>query len=126
MKHLIIILFFTLVALVYAEAAEPVKTEVYYFHKNRRCPTCMAIEKNTRQVLKEEPFATAKKNKDLEFRFLNADNSVNKKLVKEFGVSGSALVIVKGDEKTDLTNQAFLYARKQPEKFKQLLREALK
>jgi len=86
----------------------------------------MAIEKQTRKVLKEEPFAAAKKNKELVFKFLSSDNSVNKKLVKEFGVNGSALIIVKGDKKTDLTNRAFLYARTQPEKFKQVLRETLK
>lgn len=100
-------------------------TTVYYFHKTRRCPTCMAIEKQIRKVLKEEPFATAKKDNVIVFKFLSSDNSVNNKLVKEFGVNGSALIVVKGDEKTDLTNQAFLYARTQPEKFKQILRETL-
>ena len=85
----------------------------------------MAIEKQTRKVLKEEVYLEAKESKELEFKSLNSENSVNKKLVKEFGISGSALVILKGDEKIDLTNQAFLYARNQPEKFKTILREAL-
>lgn len=100
-------------------------TKVYYFHKIRRCPTCMAIEKQTRKVLKEQAYAAAKENEELEFKSMNSENSTNKKLVKEFGVSGSALFILKGEEKIDLTNQAFLYARTQPEKFKMILREAL-
>ena len=100
-------------------------TKVYYFHKNRRCPTCMAIEKQTRKVLKEQVYLDAKEKDVLEFKSMNSENSLNKKLVKEFLVSGSALIIVKGEEKIDLTNQAFLYARKQPEKFKTILRAAL-
>ena len=100
-------------------------TKVYYFHKNRRCPTCMAIEKQTRKVLKEDSYAAAKENKELEFKSMNSENSVHSKLVKELKVSGSALIILKGDEKIDLTNQAFLYARNQPEKFQMILREAL-
>lgn len=100
-------------------------TKVYYFHKNRRCPTCMAIEKQTRKVLKEVPYAAARGNKELEFKSMNSENSVHSKLVKELGVSGSALIVFKGDQKIDLTNQAFLYARKQPEKFQVILREAL-
>ena len=100
-------------------------TKVYYFHKNRRCPTCMAIEKQTRKVLKEDIYAAAKDNKELEFKSMNSENSVHSKLVKELEVSGSALIILKGNEKIDLTNQAFLYARNQPEKFQVILREAL-
>lgn len=101
-------------------------TKVYYFHKNRRCPTCMAIEKQTRKVLKEEKYAAAKADKQLVFKSMNSENSVHSKLVKELHVSGSALIVLKGNEKIDLTNQAFLYARKQPEKFQVILREALK
>ena len=108
-----------------ANQSEKEITKVYYFHKNRRCPTCMAIEKQTRKVLKEAPYAAAKDNKELAFKSMNSENSVHTKLVKELKVSGSALIILKGDEKIDLTNQAFLYARKQPEKFQVILCEAL-
>ena len=45
--------------------------------------------------------------------------------MKKSGINGSALIVLKGDEKTDLTNQAFIHARTQPEKFKQILWEAL-
>ena len=101
------------------------KTKVYYFHNERRCPTCLAIEKETKKVLKESPFAEAKENNDLEFKSFNVENAANKKLIKELGVTGSALIIIKGDEKIDLTSKGFMYGLKQPEKLQQAIREAL-
>lgn len=101
------------------------KTEVYYFHNTRRCPTCMAIEKETKKVLKEQPYADAKENGDLVFKSYNAENSANKKLVEKLGVTGSALIVVKGDKKIDLTSKGFMYALNQPEKLQKALRDAL-
>lgn len=108
-----------------SSATEGEKTKVYYFHNTRRCPTCMAIEKETKKVLKEQPFSDAKENGDLVFKSYNAENAVNKKLVKELGITGSSLIVVKGDEKTNLTSKAFMYALKQPEKLREALRDAL-
>jgi hypothetical protein len=101
------------------------KTTVYYFHNTRRCPTCLAIEKETRKVLKEQPYSEAKENGELVFKSYNAENAANKKLVKELGVTGSALIIVKGKEKIDLTSKGFMYGLKQPDKLRAALREAL-
>ena len=107
------------------KSGEIEKTEVYYFHNTRRCPTCMAIEKETRKVLKEQPYADAKEKEALVFKSYNAENAANKKLVNKLGVTGSALIIIKGEEKIDLTNKGFMYALKQPDKFRQALRDAL-
>lgn len=104
---------------------EDEKTTVYYFHNTRRCPTCLAIEKETKKVLKEQPYSDAKENGDLVFESYNAENAVNKKLVKELGVTGSALIVVKGEEKIDLTSKGFMYGLKQPEKLRAALRDAL-
>ncbi|MEN8116384.1 MAG: nitrophenyl compound nitroreductase subunit ArsF family protein [Bacteroidota bacterium] len=101
------------------------KTKVYYFHNTRRCPTCMAIEKETKKVLKEQPYMDTKESGELEFKMYNAENAANKTLVKELEVTGSALLILKGEEKIDLTSKAFMYALSQPEKFRQALRDAL-
>jgi len=105
--------------------AEGNKTEVYYFHNTRRCPTCLAIEKETKKVLEEQPYADAKENGELVFKSFNAEDSANKKLVKKMGVTGSALIIVKGDKTIDLTSKGFMYALKQPEKLQEALRQAL-
>lgn len=101
------------------------KTIVYYFHSTRRCATCMAIEKETKNVLKEQPYSEAKENGELIFKSYNIENAINKKLVEELGVSGSSLFVIKGDEKIDLTSKAFMYALRQPDKLKKALREAL-
>ncbi len=108
-----------------SKKAEGNKTEVYYFHNTRRCPTCMAIEKETKKVLEEQPYADAKENGELVFKSFNAEDSANKKLVKKMGVTGSALIIVKGDKTIDLTSKGFMYALKQPEKLQEALRKAL-
>jgi len=87
-----------------SSTTEGEKIVVYYFHNTRRCPTCMAIEKETKKVLKEQAYADAKKNGELVFKSYNAENSANKKLVKKLGITGSSLLVVKGDKKIDLTS----------------------
>ena len=101
------------------------KTKVYYFHNTRRCPTCLAIEKETKKVLKEQPYSEARENGELVFKSYNAENAANKKLVKELGVTGSALIVIKDGKKINLTSKGFMYGLKQPEKLRQALRDAL-
>lgn len=105
--------------------AEGDKTEVYYFHNTRRCATCNAIETETKKVLQEKQYADAIENGELEFKEFNAEDSANKKLVKKMGITGSSLIIVKGDKKIDLTSKGFMYALKQPEKLQDAVRKAL-
>lgn len=100
------------------------KTTVYYFHNTRRCPTCMAIEKETKKVLNDS-FTEAVENGDIVFKSINAEDEVNKELVKELKVTGSALIVVQGKKKTDLTTKGFMYALKEPEKLRQALRDVL-
>ncbi len=101
------------------------KTKVYYFHSTRRCATCMAIEKETKSVLKEQTYSEANENGELIFKSYNIENAVNKKLVEELGVTGSSLFVIKGEDKIDLTSKAFMYALNQPEKLREALRNAL-
>jgi hypothetical protein len=100
------------------------KTTVYYFHNTRRCPTCLAIENVTIDVLQDE-YSEALENGNIVFKTYNAEEDVNKELVKKLNVTGSALIVVNGDEKLDLTSKGFMYALKEPEKLKKALREAL-
>lgn len=100
------------------------KTTVYYFHNTRRCPTCMAIESVTIDVIQKE-YSEALENGNIVFETYNAEEEANKELVKKLNVTGSALIVVTGDEKLDLTSKGFMYALKEPEKLKKALREAL-
>ena len=110
-------------------ATEPIlvqngKTKVYYFHNTRRCMTCNAIEKVTKSTL-EKSFSEEMKNGTLVFETYNAEEKENKELCKKLGVSGSALIVLKGNEKTDLTSQGFMYAVNQPKKLEKALEKAI-
>lgn len=103
------------------EPAQQVKksksTEVYYFHMTRRCVTCQAVESVTEEALKEN-FADAMKKGDLTFKSVNLEDKENKNLVKKMKISGQSLLIVNGDERIDITDKGFLYAKNDPDKLK--------
>ncbi|MDZ7846995.1 MAG: nitrophenyl compound nitroreductase subunit ArsF family protein [Owenweeksia sp.] len=86
------------------------RIEVIDFHSTHRCMTCNAIEKQTRDVLKEH-FANEMKAGTIVFRTVNVDDEENYKLAEEFEASGTALFIrIWKDgraEKVNLTEFAF-------------------
>jgi len=88
------------------------KTEVmaYYFHATRRCATCEAVEKVTKETLKKTY------GNKVSFVSINREEDANKDMVEKFNVNAQTLLIVKGDEVEDLTTKAFLYAKSSPEK----------
>jgi len=89
--------------------------EVYYFHFTRRCATCNAVENETQIALKE--FYPGKIDAgDIVFISINLEEEENDALAKKLEVSGQALLVVKGSQKYDLTNDGFKYARSSPEK----------
>lgn len=132
MKTLKIYIFFIL-AIFFSGQTKPVeavtskteKTKVYYFHNTRRCPTCNAIEKVTKNTL-ENLFSNELKNGTIVFETYNAEEKVNKSLCKKLGVTGSALIVLKGEKKIDLSSKGFMYALKQPKKLEEALTTALK
>jgi hypothetical protein len=98
------------------------KIEAYYFHFTARCVTCNTIEakaKENLQTLYPNHFNQGL----ITFQSLNLEESVNKTLADRLGVSGQALLIVKGDKKINLTNEGFLYAVAKPEKFREIINE---
>jgi hypothetical protein len=97
--------------------ADTDKIEVYYFHNTRRCETCKAVEAVTRKTL-EENFAQQMKAGDITFQSLNIEDEENEPLARKLHVSGQALLFVKDGEKKDLTNEAFMFARSNPDKLK--------
>lgn len=96
------------------------KVDVYYFHFNSRCATCKAVESEARQDVKEL-FG-----KDVSFASYNLDEPAGEAKGKELGVSSQILLVVKGDKKINLTNEGFMYARTNPEKFKKVIEEKIK
>lgn len=100
------------------------KTKVYYFHNTRRCPTCEAIEKVTKSVLNES-YKKQMEEGTIEYASFNAEEKKNKELCKKLNVTGSALIVLKGEQINDLTSKGFMYALNQPEKLKDALVKAL-
>lgn len=98
------------------------KVEVYYFHNTRRCATCQAVESVTKETL-EETYPEEMKNGEIIFQSLNIEDYENESLAKEFEISGQTLLFIKDGEKKDFTNDAFMYARSNPEKFKKKIKQ---
>ncbi|MBK9389714.1 MAG: hypothetical protein IPN68_05800 [Bacteroidetes bacterium] len=98
------------------------KIEAYYFHFTARCTTCKTIEAQAKEDL-EILYPNQVKQGLITFQSLNLEEAPNKTLADKLGVSGQALLLVKGDQKINLTNEGFLYAVAKPDRFKQIINE---
>lgn len=100
--------------------------EVLYFHGNRRCATCIAIEQHTKELL-EEQFADEMAQGKIVFKSINYDEKDGKILAEQYKVAGSSLIInLDGGKAIDnLTNFAFTTARNRPDEFKEGVRTAI-
>lgn len=101
-------------------AQKPAKLKVVYFHSERRCPTCISIEENTKKTL-DTYFAGQLKDGTISFQVFNVEEEKNQKLVEKYEADGSSLYLTKvsgtKETTTDFTNFAFSYSRYQSEKF---------
>ena len=95
--------------------------QVYYFHNTKRCVTCLAVEKETKLVL-EAYYGDKLKEGNIEFITLNIEEEDGKEIAKSLKVAGQTLLLVKGDAHVNLTNEGFLNARTNPEKFHEILK----
>jgi hypothetical protein len=95
------------------------EVKVYYFHATRRCATCQAVETVSKEAVKEYY------GDKVAFESINRDDERDNPLVAKYKISGTALLIVNGDKKVDLTNEAFMNARTNPEKFKSKLKSTI-
>ena len=93
--------------------------KAYYFHATRRCATCEAVEKVTKQTISE------KYNGKVEFVSINREKAENEAMVEKYKVNAQTLLLVKGDKKVDLTSAAFMYARNKPEKLEAKLKSTI-
>jgi hypothetical protein len=96
--------------------------EVYYFHMTIRCVTCKTIEAEARknvEMLYPEQFKSGK----ISFTALNIEEPAGQITGERLGVNSQALLIVKGDQKFNITNEGFLYAVSKPDKFRDVIKE---
>lgn len=90
---------------------------VIYFHATRRCATCEAVEKVS------SDFITL--NYKDQVKFISINREENKELAKKYGIEWQSLIIVKGDNVTNLTNEAFLNARTNPTKLENKIKSTI-
>ncbi len=106
-----------------AKVSEADKVEVYYFHLTRRGMPCNAVEsesKNALELLYPDQMADG----TVTFTEVNLDEEGSKEMAKKCQASGQALLVIKGDQRIDLTSQGFMNARN-PEKLQQEIKKVV-
>ena len=97
------------------------KLHIYYFHTAKRCPTCLAIEQATEQVL--QTHYTQHLGDKIIYQAVDLSDPQNTSLANYYQVAWSSLILYRDNQRIDLTQEAFAYARTEPERFLQLLNE---
>jgi hypothetical protein len=95
------------------------EVQVYYFHATRRCATCEAVEAVSKEAINEY-FGDK-----VAFESINREEKENNQVVEKYKISGTALLVINGDNVVDLTNDAFLNARTKPDKLKRKLKSTI-
>ena len=98
--------------------------EVYYFHMTTRCVTCKTVEAEARKNV-EMLYADQVKSGKISFTALNLEEATGKSMGEKLGVNSQTLLIVKGDQKINITNEGFLYAVSQPQKFTEVMKSKI-
>ncbi|MBU1013853.1 MAG: hypothetical protein KKG99_12695 [Bacteroidetes bacterium] len=88
------------------------QVKAYYFHANTRCVTCKAVEDVAKEAI-EEYYGDK-----VSYVVINREEDKDNPLLKKYEISGQTLLIVKGEKAVNLTNEAFLNARTNPDKLK--------
>ena len=103
------------------------KVEVYYFHATMRCPTCLAIEEQTKKTLNDN-FAGELKDGTIQMKVLNLEEKENKELTEKFEIGWSSLILYvpESNMSVNLTEDAFANARSHPDEFRLELEKKIK
>lgn len=100
-----------------AQTGNQAKVQAYYFHNATRCVTCKTVEAEAKTDLKELY------GDKVSFQALNLEEKSTQELAKKLKVSGQTLLVVNGEKQVNLTNDGFLYAVTNPDKFKTIIKE---
>ena len=104
-----------------AKSPEKDRVEVIYFHGKQRCATCMAIEKNAKEVV-NTLFTNELENGTVVFKTVDISTPEGEKIADRYEVTWSSLFVNKwkGGKETrnNMTEFGFGNARKNPDGFK--------
>lgn len=111
-----------------AENLEDYPVRVLAFHLTNRCPLCLTIEKKVRETVLVE-YREQVENGQIKLYVLNVERTENHKTAEAYFAFGSALFVSSGsgenNHTSDITNDAFLYAETNPERFLEILRSTI-
>lgn len=94
-------------------------TNVYYFHGKQRCKTCIAVGDLTKKTV-EEAYAG---NANVKFIEVDTSDKQFDDLVNKYEVSWNALIIARGNNSVDITEQAFGNAVNNPDVLRDLIKK---
>lgn len=94
-------------------------TNIYYFHGKQRCKTCIAVGNLAKKTI-EETYAD---NNDVKFIEVDTSDKQFEDLVNKYEVSWNALIIAKGDNSVDITEQTFANAINNPNVLSDLIKK---
>lgn len=92
---------------------------VYYFHGKQRCKTCIAVGDLAKKTI-EEAYTG---NNNVKFLEVDTSDKQFEDLVDKYEVSWNALIIAKGDNSIDITEQAFANAINNPNVLSDLIKK---
>lgn len=98
------------------------EVEILYMHGKQRCATCMAIEKQTQEMMTAELAQLADEGK-ASIRVVDITTDEGRDLARKYRVSWSSLFLIDHtgaeDRSQDLTDFAFANARNHPEAYRE-------
>jgi len=101
------------------EAISPTDVIVYYFHGAKRCKTCVAVGDVAKETV-EKYFAD---NSNVHFVKISTSEKGNEILIEKYDVTWNALIISKGENFVEITDQAFATAVKNPQSLENLVKK---
>ncbi|MDD2634465.1 MAG: nitrophenyl compound nitroreductase subunit ArsF family protein [Bacteroidales bacterium] len=99
------------------DSIEESKVMVYYFHGEQRCPTCIAVGEVSQETVKAE-FG---ENEDVTFKDVDFSTEDGEPISDKYEIASSSLLIVSGENIVDVTDDAFAFARNDPDKLKKII-----
>lgn len=93
--------------------------EILYFHGKKRCVSCNAIERLTKELV------DSLNNDKILMKVIDISQKENEIIADKYEITWSSLVLDRNGKVENLTDMGFNYAKNQPELFKQKLLERL-
>lgn len=91
--------------------------QIMYFHGDRRCPTCIKVGEVSQNLISTKYAA----NSLVVFKDVNIDKDENKAIAEKYQVAGLSLLIDVNGVVSNITVDAFKYARTEPAKLETII-----